>query len=45
MSASVQWVALGVIVVLATLAAFVFFGEDATGGGHGGLAPTSSSTG
>lgn len=36
-SATVQWVAIGVIMVLATLAAFVYFGEDSTGGGHGGF--------
>ena len=33
-----------VIGVLALLAAFVFFGEESTGGGgHGGLAPVSVS--
>ncbi|MEM9130734.1 MAG: hypothetical protein AAF962_04495 [Actinomycetota bacterium] len=37
-SATVQWVAIGVFAVLAVLAAFVYFGEDSTGGGgHGGF--------
>ncbi|MCP3991423.1 MAG: hypothetical protein GY724_20280 [Actinomycetia bacterium] len=41
---TIQWVALVVIAGLAVLAAFVFFGEDSTGGGgHNGLAPLSSS--
>jgi hypothetical protein len=44
---TIQWVALAVIAGLAVLAAFVFFGEDSTGGSHGGggyngLAPTTS---
>ena len=43
LSATIQWVALVVIGVLALLAAFVFFGEDSTGGGgHRGLAPVAT---
>ena len=36
-NATVQWVAIGVVLVLAVLAAFVFFGGDSTGTGHLGL--------
>lgn len=43
-TATIQWVALATIALLAVIAAFVFLGEDnpTGGGGHNGL-PASSS--
>ena len=42
---TIQWVALAVVAGLAILAAFVFFGEDSTGGGHSGLGPAGGTGG
>ncbi len=43
-SATIQWVAIGVLAVLGVLAAFVLFGADGTGGGgHSGLPSVQSS--
>jgi len=37
-SATVQWVAIGILVAVAVVAAFVFFGGDTSnGGGHAGF--------
>lgn len=43
-SATVQWVALAVFAILAVLAAFVYFGEDSTGGGGGHSGAPAAST-
>ena len=44
-SATVQWVAIGIVVTLAVLASFVFLGGDGSGLHLGAGAPAVSATG